>query len=100
MSWNADGSGVALWPIPSPKRMPASQANQCITLAAYDPTRLPGDGDERAVLLERLCILGGVKGCTPRGQMCGGDLGFAMYLCQVLQGQCRCPPCGGGSGPA
>ena len=53
MSWNTDGSRVALWPNPSflPKRMSASHANQCITLAAYDPTSLPGDGDERAVLL-------------------------------------------------
>ncbi|KAK0146602.1 hypothetical protein N1851_014055 [Merluccius polli] len=53
MSWNTDGSGVTLWPNPSflPKTMSASHANQCITLAAYDPTCLPGDGDERAVLL-------------------------------------------------
>ncbi|KAK0135471.1 hypothetical protein N1851_028682 [Merluccius polli] len=44
MSWNADGSGVALWLNPSflPKRMSASHANQCIMLVAYDPTHLWG----------------------------------------------------------
>ncbi|KAK0155756.1 hypothetical protein N1851_001749 [Merluccius polli] len=38
----------------------------------------------------------GIEGCIPRGHKCGGDLG----ICQVLKGQCRCPPRCGGSCPA